>query len=57
MLLAQTLFRLLSLFKNKCVCMKSTCNYHIVQHISTDIATVLSLCSDNSILLGVAFLL
>ena len=35
--------------------MKSICNYHTVQHISTDIATVLSLCSDNSILLVVCF--
>lgn len=35
--------------------MKSICNYHTVQHISTDTATVLSLCSDNSILLVLCF--
>lgn len=60
MLLAQCLFRLLPLSqkrvrKKKSVCMKSICNYHTVQHISTDIATVLSLCSDNSIFLVLCF--
>lgn len=35
--------------------MKSICNYHTVRHISTDTATVLSLCSDNSILLVLSF--
>lgn len=44
----------LSFFKKK-ACMKSICNYHTVRHISTDTATVLSLCSDNSILLVLSF--
>ena len=48
-------FSLSSKEKKKGVCMKSICNYHTVQHISTDIATVLSLCSDNSILLVLCF--
>lgn len=54
-LLAQTLFRFLSLLFLKKACMKSICNYHTVRHISTDTATVLSLCSDNSILLVLSF--
>lgn len=41
--------------KEKSVCLKSICNYHTVQHISIAIATVLSLCSDNSILLVLCF--
>lgn len=55
MLPAHSISRLLSLSSKKSVCMKSICNYHTVQHISTDIATVLSLCSDNSVLLVLCF--
>lgn len=56
MLPAQSLFRILSLsLKKRSVCMKSICNYHRVQSISTATATVVSLCSANGAWLGLCF--